>query len=277
MKLELSQLFDEIDNVPQVPEIVKKLLSQVNDPNVDLASIAEEIEKDPIISMKILRVVNSSYFALPRKIGSLNRALVILGVKELKKLILASGLITSIPNLSGINIEDFWLDNFRTATYAKWISEKAGLKSDDMIFTAGLINSLGNILIHLADADAAEDIQLLIDGGFSRPEAEQQYLGFTNQEACAALCRLWNFSEDLSDTVAKSSDPFSFEQISLPACVVFIARYISELNHTELSHTEKLANFPNEEWVKVGLKKQDIEESIVTILNLETGLEGILD
>lgn len=277
MKLEISQLFDEIDNVPQVPEIVRTLLSQVNDPNIDLAAVAKNIEQEQVLSMKVLRAVNSSYYALPRKIGSINQALVILGMEELKKLILVSSLISALPDIPGIDIEDFWIDNFRTASYAKWIAEKAGIEFSDMIFTAGLINSLGNILIHLADSDAAEDIQELIDGGYSRVEAERLYLGFTNQEACAALCSLWLFSEDLIDTIAKSGEPLKFEQTSLPACAVFIARYISESNYSEKTDEEKLADFPIAEWEKLGLSTQSIEESMITILQLETGLEGLLD
>ena len=277
MTPEINQLFEQIDNVPQVPEIVRKLLSQVNDPDIDLASIAKNIEQEQVISMKILRAVNSSHYALPKKIGSINQALVILGITELKKLIIASGLINSIPDIPTLDIEDFWIDNFRTATYAKWIAEQAGIEYSDMIFTAGLINSLGNILIHLADADAAEDIITLIEDGMSRPEAERKYLGFTNQEACAVLCRLWLFSEDLTDTVAKSGEPLRFEQISLPACAVFIARYISESNYSDKSEEEKLAEFPREEWSKLGLNKQDIAENMATILKLETGLEGLLD
>ena len=188
MSLEISQLFDQIDNVPHVPEVVKKLLSQVNDPAIDITAIAANIEQEQSLSLKILRAVNSSYYALPRKVGSINQALVILGMDELKKLILVASLINAIPDIPGLDIEDFWIDNFRTATYAKWIAEKAKIEFSDMIFTAGLINSLGNILIHLADSDTAEDIMQLIDGGLLRPEAERQYLGFTSQEACATTC-----------------------------------------------------------------------------------------
>ncbi|NQY27613.1 MAG: HDOD domain-containing protein [Piscirickettsiaceae bacterium] len=277
MSLEISQLFDQIDNVPHVPEVVKKLLSQVNDPAIDITAIAANIEQEQSLSLKILRAVNSSYYALPRKVGSINQALVILGMDELKKLILVASLINAIPDIPGLDIEDFWIDNFRTATYAKWIAEKAKIEFSDMIFTAGLINSLGNILIHLADSDTAEDIMQLIDGGLLRPEAERQYLGFTSQEACATLCRLWHFSEDLIDTVAKSGDPLNFEQTSLPACAVFIAKYISESNYNRKTDEERLAFFPKKEWRKIGLNEQDIAENMTTILELETGLEGLLD
>ncbi|NOQ81586.1 MAG: HDOD domain-containing protein [Methylophaga sp.] len=277
MKLEIHQLFDHIDNVPQVPEVVRTLLSQVNDPNIDFIAIAENVEKEQIISMKILRLANSAFYGIPREVGSIHQALVILGMNELKKLVIVSGLVSTIPKIPNFNLEDFWLDNFRTATYAQWIANRAGLDDSDMIFTSGLINGLGNILIHLADEDAAEEIEILVEDGSSRPVAEREYLGFTNQEACAELCKLWFFSDELTDTVAKSGEPLTFEQISPAACAVFIARYISQSNYSEQSRDETLTAFPREEWLKIGLKEEDIADNMVEILALETGLDGLLD
>lgn len=277
MKLEIHQLFDQIDNVPQVPEVIRTLLSQVNDPNIDFIAIAENVEKEQVISMKILRLANSAFYGIPREVGSIHQALVILGMNELKKLVIVSGLVSTIPQIPNFNIEDFWLDNFRTATYAQWIANQAGIDDSDMIFTAGLINSLGNILIHLADEDASEEIEILVEEGSPRPAAEREYLGFTNQEACAELCKLWFFSDELTDTVAKSGEPLTFEQTSLAACAIFIARYISQSNYSEQSRDEKLTNFPREEWLKIGLKEEDIAENMAVILALETGLDGLLD
>jgi len=277
MKSEITQLFDQIDNVPQVPEVVRILLSQVNDPNIDFVAIAKNVEKEQVISMKILRLANSAFYGVPRKIGSINQALVILGMTELKKLIVTSGLISAIPNIPNLNIEDFWIDNFRTAIYAKWIADNANLKDSDMVFTAGLINGLGNILIHLGNAAAAEEINYLVEEGMPRIDAEQQELGFSNQEACAELCRQWHFSDDLISAVEQSGAPLSFEQSSLSSCAVFIARYISESNYSEKTAAEKLADFPITEWKNLGLKEENIKERMAEILMLETGLEGLLD
>jgi len=196
---------------------------------------------------------------------------------ELKKLIIASGLISSIPEIPNLNIEDFWIDNFRTASYAKWIAEKANLQDSDMVFTAGLINGLGNILIHMGNTKAADEISHLVEEGMSRLKAEKQELGFSNQEACAELCKLWQFSDDLISTVEQSGDPLSFKQISLSSCAVLIARYISESNYSDKTSAEILADFPREVWVTIGLKEKDIEEHMAEILMIETGLEGLLD
>jgi len=277
MKSEITRLFDQIDNVPQVPEVVRILLSQVDDPNIDFVAITKNVEKEQIISMKVLRLANSAYYGIPREIGSIKQALVILGMTELKKLIVVSGLISTIPDIPNLNLEDFWIDNFRTATYAKWIAEKASIQDSDMVFTAGLISGLGSILIHLGNAKAANEISYLIEEGMPQIEAEQQELGYSNQEACAELCRLWLFSDALTATIEQSGAPLSFDPQSSSSCAVFIARYISQSNYSEDSKEDKLDKFPREEWLSLGLKEEDIEDCMAEILTLETGLEGLLD
>ena len=276
MKSEITQLFEQIDNVPQVPEVVRTLLSQVNDPNIDFVAIAKNVEKEQIISMKVLRLANSAFYGLPREIGSIKQALVLLGMTELKKLIVVSGLISSIPEIPNFNIEDFWIDNFRTASYAKWIAEQANFDDSDMVFTAGLINGLGNILIHLGNSEAADEISYLVEEGMPLLDAERQELSFTNQEACAELCRLWQFSDDLITTVEQSGEPLNFKKVSVSACAVFVARYISESNYSEKTRDEQLADFPHKEWLKLGLDL-DIKDAMAEMLELETGLEGLLD
>ncbi len=277
MKLTIEKLFDQIHNVPQVPKIVRTLITQLNNPDIDFDAIAKNVEKEQIISMKVLRLVNSAHFGLSKKIGSIEEAVVMLGMSRLKTLVIASGIVSAVPEIPNFNIKEFWNDSFRTATYAKWLAEQSNLENSDMIFTAGLINGLGNILLQLGDAKAANEIDQHVKAGEARSEYERKRLGFTSQEACAELCRRWNFSEELIDTVAKSGEPLGFEEISLSACVVFIAKFISESSHSNMNDEEKLAVFPVKEWLQLGLNKQEIAEKMTEILALESGLDGLTE
>ncbi|RKZ88932.1 MAG: HDOD domain-containing protein [Gammaproteobacteria bacterium] len=275
MKSEIHQLFNHIDNVPQVPEVVRTLISQASNPDSSFDAIAENVEKEQIISMKVLRLVNSAHFGLSRKIGSINQALVMLGMSELKKLVIASGIISAMPELPNMNVEDFWVGSFRTATYAKWLADEAKFEDSDILFTAGLISDLGNILIHLGDPVAAQVIDQQIKDGDSRLESEREQLDYTSHEVCAELCRFWQFSDDLIDTIAKSGEPLSFEPISLPSCAIFVAKYISDSNNKD--EEELLAEFPVKEWQQLGFNERDIAEKVAVMLELDTGLDGLLD
>lgn len=277
MSLEIHQLFDKIDKVPQVPEVVRTLVTQVNASNVSFSSIAETVEKEQIISLKVLRLVNSAHYSFPRKIGSIQQALVILGMDELKKLVITSGFINSYSNIEGMSLDDFWIDNFRTASYAKWLAERSNQEDSGMVFTAGLINSLGSILIHLKSHELTTKINFSIEEGLSHPDADRQHLGFTNQQVCGELCRRWQFSEELIETIIQSAEPLTHSDISRSACTILVAKYISESNHTEHTKQEIRDNFPTQAWIEIGFEEQDIEEYMLEMLALDTGIEGLLD
>lgn len=276
MKTEINKLFDQIHNVPQVPEVVRTLISQLNDPNANFSDIAKNIEKEQIISLKVLRLVNSAHFGLSKKIGSIDNAVGMLGMSKLKTLVIASGIVSSVPDIPNFDIKTFWADSFNTATYAKWLAEQANIEESDMVFTAGLLNALGTILLYLGDSKAANEIQQHVKAGENRYQYEQKRLGFTTLEVCTELCKRWHFSDELVDTVAQSGNPLEAEDVSLPACAVYIARYISESNHSEVSEEDRLTGFPEKEWQQLGFNIDNIATKLPEIAALESGLEGWL-
>jgi len=277
MKLEMQPLFNQINNIPHIPEIVRIIISQADDPTIDFKFIALNVEKDQAIAVKILRLVNSAHYGLPAKISSIQHSLAFIGMNELKKLIVVTGLVSSITEIQGINLDDFWLDNFRTATYAKWLAEHTNTDKADMIFTAGLISSIGKVLIHLDDETTATKINLEVRNGTSRPDSERKHLGFTHQEVAAELCRIWQFPDELIATIAQTGEPLKFDNPSLAAHAVYISRYISESSYSDKAQHTILAEFPLKEWQQLGLKEEDVAETMATLLALETGLEGVLD
>jgi len=275
MKLEISKLFEQIHNIPQVPEVVRVLISQLNDPDANFNDIAKNIEKEQLISLKVLRLVNSAHFGLSKKIGSIDNAVSMLGMTKLKTLVIASGIVNSMPDIPNFDISTFWSDSFRTATYAKWLAEEAGLEDSDMIFTAGLINGLGTILLYLGDSKAANEIQQHVKAGENRYQYETKRLGFSSLDVCVELCTRWHFSDELTDTISQSEKPLATDKVSLPACVVYIARYISESKNSESSEEDRLVNFPAKEWLQLGFNEEDIEKRLPEILALESGLDGL--
>ncbi len=200
-----------------------------------------------------------------------------LGQTKLKTLVIASGIVSSIPAIPNFNIKEFWSDSFRTATYSKWLADEINLDNSDIAYTAGLINDLGTILLYLSDAKTASKIDQQVEAGKNRADQERKYLGFTSQEVCGELCRRWHFSEELINTVSQSEKPLTFNKISFPACAVCIAKYISKSTKSKMEDEEILLNFPSKEWQQLGLEINNITKVLPTIIALESGLDGLLD
>lgn len=276
MPLQINQLFEQIHNIPQIPEVVRTLITQFNNPKIDFNVITKSIEKEQVISLKVLRLVNSAHFGLSKKIGTIQEAVVMLGMNQLRTLVIASSMVAAVPKVEGVNIRDFWEDSFRTATYAKWLAAESK-QAPDLAFTAGLISGLGRLLIHMGAPSAANEIEQHVKSGHERSEIEVNRLSFTNEEVCAELCRRWHFSAELIDTVAQSGNPLKAEQAYKPACVVHIARYISRAQQTVTDPDSILGTFPYAVAEQLGLTKAFIIEKLPELLALESGLDGLMD
>jgi HD-like signal output (HDOD) protein len=272
----IDKLFGQLHKVPQIPEVVRILINQFNDPDTEIKDIARNVEKEQVISLKVLRLVNSAYFSLPKKIDSIEEAVIMLGLNQLKTLVIASGIVSTIPEIDGFNLKQFWLDSFCTATYAKWLATKAHC-DENLAFTVGLFSGLGTILIQLGQPKEAAEIDLRIREGHFRPFVEKMRLGYTTEDVTAELCRQWNFSDDLITAVVQCGEPMLANPASKIACAVFIARYLSTCKYSNMLENEIFQTMPVEITEQLGLPMTFFKENLTETLALESGLDGLLD
>lgn len=276
MPAKMSQLFEQIHKVPQIPEVVRTLINQLNNPNADFEAIASNVEKEQMIALKVLRLVNSAHFGLSRKINSIDEAVLIIGMGTLKTLVIASGLVNSIPAIENFNIKQFWSNSFRSATYSKWFAQQAGI-SIDTAYTAGLLSNLGNILIHLGAPSEANEIDQHVKHDKLRIEMEKNRLGYTSQQVCAELCRRWKLADELVNAIENSGEPLASETPNLLACAIYLGHFISDCQDQDRNNDEIVANFPIQIAVKLGIDEECINQKISEITSIKSALEGLVE
>jgi HD-like signal output (HDOD) protein len=276
MSANLNELFDNIHKLPQIPEVVRRIINQLNNPNADMFEIAKDVEKEQIISLKILRLVNSAHFGLSRKINSIEEATVMIGMAKLKTLVVASALISSISDVPNFDLKQFWTKTFLTASYAKWFAEKAGLDVE-IAYTAGLFSGLGNLLLHIGAPKEANEIDQHVKAGSSRPEIERNKLGFTNQEACAELCRRWHLSQELTSAIEDSAEPMIDSQVDKLACCVYLADRVSTQKAMDEGADTIFSHFPTDISDYIAIKPAITLASIDEIISIHSDLEGLND
>lgn len=273
----INQLFDQIQKLPQIPEVVRTLINQLNNPDAPLVDIANNVEKEQVIALKILRLVNSAHFGLSRKVASISDATALLGMNQLKTLVIASGLVSSMPKLEGYDIKQFWSESFRSADYARYFAEQAGVDAD-VAYTAGLLCSLGNLLIHIGmPAEANEIDQHFRSGRHNRVYLEINRLNYTSQAVCAELCRRWKFAPELIETIEQSDQPLAASTPSKLACCVYLARFVSESLSQGKNATAIQTEFPLAEAYAIGIAETAIPDKLTAVLSIESKLDGLVD
>lgn len=275
--MEIRDLLAQTDKLPNVPEVVRQLIQQLNNPAADYGEIAEKVAKDQTLSLKILRLVNSAHFGLRRKVSSIDEAVVMLGMVRLKTLVIASGIAGSVKAVEGLELKKFWSESFRIAALAKWFAERDTEVDPDIAFTAGLIHNIGRLLLHLAQPMRAQAIQTLIDeSNASRSDAEMERLGFTSPEAGQALLDMWNFPAELGIAIRQQKEPTSFEEPSSLAAIINLACVVNAAIRNEDDLETLQGNFPADVATLAGVSA-DTTDALDEALALESGLDGLID
>ena len=128
MSPELSQrLTAAVDGMPAFPKSVQRILELTRDVNSTPKDLVDVIDKDPVVTVKILKVVNSAYYSLPKQITSIGHAVVYLGFNTIKNLALSIAAIGMLPkdNPSGFDVQQYLLHSLATAGLAKQLAHDA--------------------------------------------------------------------------------------------------------------------------------------------------------
>ena len=274
--MKISDLLEQTDKLPNVPEVVRELMQALSDPDADYNLIAEKVAKDQTLSLKILRLVNSAHFGLSRKVSTIDEAVVILGMEKLNTLVIASGMANSASDVEGLDMRDFWSDSFMVATIAQWLAQRSDTVEADVAFTAGVIYNIGRLLLHLATPNRAKAIQTLVkETKASRVSAETERLGFTSQEAGKALLDMWQLPEELGIAIKQYKRPYTYEVPSPLSAILNLANYINGAINDQREIDEVIVFMPKKVIQLAGLKVEILDE-VEGVLNVESGLDGLI-
>jgi HD-like signal output (HDOD) protein len=203
-----------IGKIPALPRVYQELNEALRSDRCDGKSIAAIIAKDMSISAKLLQVVNSSFFGLGRRVSSTAEAVALLGVKQLRALVLSSYVFESFSasdSTLAISIESLWTSSMLTANLARRITLAQNLGDDrpDQAYMGGLLHNLGLLLFVTRMADKFGQViqALAADPSVSFEDAEKQFLGTTHAEAGSYVLGLWNLPPRIVESVLLQHHP----------------------------------------------------------------------
>lgn len=199
----MEKILARVGDLPAMPSVVAEVLSLTQDPSVDMAEVSEVIQKDPVLTAKILKVSNSPYYGMRQYVGTLKLSLVILGVREVRNIVLGISVLETFrnPQVEAVLAEDFWSHSFMVAGMARKLGVHLKASFQGEAFVAGLLHDIGKLVL-LRQLGAAY-VKLYQAAPASKPllVLEAAGLGFTHADAAAALSVKWNFPQTLVDAV----------------------------------------------------------------------------
>jgi len=204
----LQHLVAQLETLPSIPELFRQLQQEMVKDDPSIQKIGDIIEQDPGMSGKILQMVNSAFFALPRTVTKPVDAVVLLGMETVSNLILAAEIFGQIdPGLyKEFALDRVWKHVNRTATIVKRLARAEGLPTAtrEAAATAGLLHDIGKLILASETPDMYRKINALsaIDK-IPSYRAEYRLLGTTHTEIGAFLLGLWGLPIDVITAIAR--------------------------------------------------------------------------
>lgn len=191
---EIRRRLKEIQSLPTLPPIAAKLNKMVEDEDITANQLGNVIERDQVLTSKLLKMVNSSFYGFPQRISTVANAIVLLGINVIKTLIVTSS-IFEMMQASDVGL---WEHSLGCATIASLIAKKKGLKNPEEVSTAALLHDLGKVVVRAELPSEYESLLALVEQrGISMREAEEELLGVSHSEIGGWLVHQWNLPDRL--------------------------------------------------------------------------------
>ncbi|MFA5810324.1 MAG: HDOD domain-containing protein [Thermoleophilia bacterium] len=237
MTLSQNDVIARLRQLPSLPLIVQEVIASFNDADLDTTTLAHKIAHDQGLSAKVLRVANSTFYGLPRKVGSVQDAVMVLGFDTVRSLVLSAGMVQAFPSSPGslFDRQAYWQRCFRVAALSKALAKELR-QGQQLAFTAGMFYDIGQLVLDLCiPQQFAELLQQQKTSGSGLAELERAELGFNHADVGAELIRLWNFPPEIERVARYWQQPECQTNYDPLVCVVHTAALLeSGLNGDEL-------------------------------------------
>jgi HD-like signal output (HDOD) protein len=265
IKNQIESIITRIDQLPPLPEVASKVINMVNNPDISFKQVAQEISKNQAMTANILKLCNSAFFSKGKEITSIDRAIVTLGLKEVKDIVLlvAAKPVLDKPVLGyDLGQGDLWKQGLAVATMSRDIALSKKRKDiADVVFTGGIIHNVGKVVIALFVQQAFMNIlDLVQSSGITFHEAEKSVLGFNHQEVGEKILEKWNFPPVLRSIVRFYQDPeLAPAEHQLEVSIIHIANAICLMGGVGIGNDGLYHEMKDQAIKKVGLTQNDLE------------------
>ena len=259
---DIQKKLKNVQTLPTIPPIVTKLNEMVEDENTTAFQLGEVIETDQVLTSKLLKMVNSSFFGFPKRISTVSNAIVLLGFNVIKTLIVTSS-IFEVMQASDLGL---WEHSLGCATAAGILSKKRNIPNPEEISTAGLIHDLGKIVIKAELPDEYNKIlDIVKERSIPIREAELEVLGVSHETIASWLISNWNLPARLIIPVEYHHHPNEAKEYKNIAAICHFADILIRALGVGDGGDPWVPKLDHDAWEMIKFTKKEIKEVIKEI------------
>ncbi|RKY84646.1 HD family phosphohydrolase [candidate division KSB1 bacterium] len=265
-KEKIKRITQGILGLSALPTIIAKMIELVDNPKTSASTLGKLISTDQVLTARVLKLANSAFYGFPRRISTINLAIVVLGFDTLKDL----GLSFSIINRFSSNIRDtgfdmsrFWEHSIGCGVAGKMLAKRYRYRITGEVFVAGLLHDIGKLVVNQYITEDFKKIQKKVNNsGVSFIEAEKEILGVTHAEIGKWLVEKWNLPSQLCDSIAYHHKPLMSKKNRFLASIINFSDYLCKIANIGYSGDDIIP---------------EISPEIVKVLKLKQNEDGDID
>lgn len=218
-------------SLPTLPVVINNIIVTARSEKTSAGDLANFIVNDQAISARVLRIANSAYYGMSRKIDSISRAIVVIGFKEIISLALGMGIFSAFSKKGDdapIDITELWKHSIGVGFTARKIAKKTRNIADESTVLIGLLHDIGKIVFCLYFPDEyGEVLKKTPNEQTPLYKIEKECLGLDHAEMAYLLMKQWNFPANLIQPVRYHHNPSVCpkDQVDM-AMIVNLANFI---------------------------------------------------
>ncbi|MEM8546566.1 MAG: HDOD domain-containing protein [Pseudomonadota bacterium] len=261
-------LVAQVSKLVSFPEVALAVDKALADGKSTAADIGGLIAPDPALSASLLRLANSAMYSKRGNIDSVERAVALVGAREIRDLTFAVAAAQTFSGISStlLTVEDFWFHSLACGAAARILAKRLGLKSADSVFTAGLLHDVGQLVMYSqASGPSADTLRhsRTNNDGLMPYLSERAVFGFDHMAVGAALAREWGFPDALVRAIEFHHEPERAEEAHLAEIgLITAANSIAVLVEVDSHSTDDMPPIATETLEALGLSLDDLGDIV---------------
>ena len=226
----LDNLITKLEPISSIPEVVEKLKKELNNPYATIEVIDKILKNDPNLTSLLLRIANSSFYGFPKKVETASQAIRMIGIEQIRILMLGVSVVDYFKNLDGFNCLDlrsFWEHSIATGIACKKIASLRKDHNSEIYFVMGLIHAIGRMVFFMQIPDVMNIvIKKSQDERIPLNTAECEIIGFDNAEIAGEILSKWKYPDKIVEAIRCQYYPSKSNDYSTEASTIHIANII---------------------------------------------------
>ena len=264
-----QKIIEKINDLPTLSRTVLKITELVNDPKSSAKDLARVITDDQVLTARLLKLVNSSFYGFPQRISTVTGAIVLLGFDAIRNLLLTTSVFDLFANRNRKKKQDqerFWDHSLGCAVGAKVIGNYLRHDKIEELFVSGLLHDIGKIveMMYLPD-EFGKVVAVINRENILMTTAENKVLGYNHAEVGKLLAEKWNLPLKLVQVIAHHHQPNDAGSFAMEAAIVHLADIFCRALNMGYGGDNKIPPLDTQAWELLKINTSAIDTIMETM------------